>query len=419
MLWFFLIVSLMVVAAITVLVLPMLRPRGISEDQRARQNIAIARERLARLQTQIDDGVIQETQAAQERNEIELGLLDDIESETAAPSGQERKGGWAGIVVAICIPFLAGFLYLVLGQPESFVHNQATHSAGTSRPESLTDVDMKAVVSRLEKELKQNPDNPEGWYLLGSSYMALKRFGDAARAYGKLRELVGDDPDLLVRQADALAMANDGILAGEPESLLKTALGLAPDHPVALWLAGIAAHRRGDVRGALGYWQRAEPLFADNPQSQAELRAQINQAKSQLADGGVTETEEEPPAPEDRAAAAGGGIQVHVSLDDRLNSEVTGNETLFVLARATDGPPMPLAVVRKRADALPLVVTLDDSMAMMPNMKLSNYQKVTVVAKLSRSGNAKTQSGDLIGEAAPAAPGGSNPVKVVISMKAP
>lgn len=418
MLWFFLIVSLMVIAAITVLVLPMLRPRGVSEDQRHRQNVAIARERLARLQTQIDDGEIQEAQAAQERNEIELGLLDDIEAETAAPAGQERRGSWAGILVAICIPFLAGFLYLVLGQPESFVRNQATGSAATSRPENHSDIDVSVVVSRLENELKQNPDNPAGWYLLASSYMTLKRFDDAARAYGKLRELVGDDPDLLVRQADALAMASDGVLAGEPESLLRTALGLAPDHPVALWLVGIAAHRRGDVRGALGYWQRAEPLFADNPESQAELRAQIAQAKSQLAEGVVMGPVEKPPA-EDRAAAVGGGIQVHVSLDDGLISEVSGNETLFVLARATDGPPMPLAVVRKRADALPLVVTLDDSMAMMPNMKLSNYQKVTVVAKLSRSGNAKTQSGDLIGEAAPVAPGGTNPVKVVISRKAP
>jgi cytochrome c-type biogenesis protein CcmH len=276
------------------------------------------------------------------------------------------------------------------------------------------------VVARLESELQQNADNPEGWYLLGSTYMTLQRFSDAARAFGKLRELVGDEPDLLVREADALAMANQGVLAGAPENLLERALALNPDHPVALWLSGIAADRRGDVEQALRYWQRAEPLFADNPQSQAEIRTQISRAKSQLAGGGAgMVVAEGSSAPTEQPIADGGAIQVRVSLDDTLRADVSGNETLFILARAVAGPPMPLAVVRKRAADLPLVVTLDDSMAMMPNLKLSGHDQVTVLAKLSKSGNATTQSGDFIGKVTPVTPGTTDPVNVVISTISP
>lgn len=420
MLWFFLIASLMVICAIAILVLPMLRSRADSEDGRDRQNIAIAREKLAQLQDQIDNGVLDTAQADEQRKEIELGLLDDIESDDASRSADASKGSWAGIVVAVALPFLAGVIYLVLGQPGSFLQGTGPFTADVALPEGHEDIDINEVVSRLESELKQTPDNPEGWYLLGSTYMTMKRFGDAAGAFGKLRQLVGDDPDLLVREADALAMASQGVLSGKPEDLLRTALELNPDHPVALWLSGIAAERRGDVEMALRHWQRAEPLFADNPESQAEIRAQISRARTRLEDDGEAQVAvQNPPATEQETTASGGAIRVHISLDSALQGEVDGGETLFILARALSGPPMPLAVVRKRAGELPLDVTLDDGMAMMPNLKLSGHEQVTVVAKLSRSGNAITQSGDLVGEASPVTPGSPDRVNVVISKRAP
>lgn len=420
MLWFFLIVSLMVISAIVMLVLPMLCSRTVSPDGRDQQNIAIAKERLTQLQLQIDDGVLDEGLAAEQRKEIERGLIDDIESGADTLSGPEQAGVWAGIAVAVLVPFLSVLLYLQLGKPASFLQSIEPSTADTALPDGHADVDIQSVVARLESELQQNADNPEGWYLLGSTYMTLQRFSEAAQAFGKLRELVGDEPDLLVREADALAMANQGVLAGAPENLLERALALNPDHPVALWLSGIAADRRGDVEEALRYWQRAEPLFADNPQSQAEIRTQISRAKGRLAGGGAgMVVAEGSSAPTEQPIADGGAIQVRVSLDDTLRADLSGNETLFILARAVTGPPMPLAVVRKRAADLPLVVTLDDSMAMMPNLKLSGHDQVTVLAKLSKSGNAATQSGDFIGEVTPVTPGTSNPVNVVISTISP
>ena len=424
MLWFFLIASLMVVAAITFLALPVLRTGSAAVDQRDRQNIAMARERLSQLETQVETGSVDSIQAEQEKSEIELGLLDDVDLTSGEPDViQNQKGIWAGVVVAVCTPFLAGMLYLVLGQPSAFIQGENEKMPGTNQTDGGAEVDVDAMVRRLEQKLAQSPDDAEGWYMLGTSYMVLQRYGDAASVFEKLTELVGDEPDLLVRQADALAMAGNGVLAGEPENLLLRALAADPNHPVALWMVGIVADRRGDTEEALHYWERAEPLFGDSPQSQAELQAMIEGARSRLAAGtgspeasGGQDTVSETAEPD---AASGNSITVRVSLDVSLSGEIAGSDTLFVLARAVDGPAMPLAVVRKRADELPLVVTLDDSMAMMPTMKLSSREQVTVVAKVSRSGNAITQSGDLIGEMSPVIPGDQNLVNVVISKIAP
>ncbi len=418
MLWFFLIASLMVIAAITILALPILRTRSVAVDQRDRQNIAMARERLSQLEARIETGSMEPIQAEQEKSEIELGLLDDVEINSDEDNTvHNQKGGWAGVVVAVCTPFLAGMLYLVLGQPAAFIQGENERTADSGQPAGHTEVDVGDMVQRLEQRLMETPDDAEGWYMLGTSYMVLQRYGEAASVFEKLTELVGDEPDLLVRQADALAMAGNGVLAGEPENLLLRALAVNPNHPVALWMAGIAADRRGDTGEALHYWQQALPLFGENPESQAELQAMIEGAKSRLEAGTGSAEASGQQAGQD--AVNGSSIKVRVSLDASLSGQVVGSDTVFVLARAVDGPAIPLAVVRKQVDELPLVVTLDDSMAMMPAMKLSSREQVTVVAKVSKSGKPITQSGDLIGEMSPVIPGDPELVNVVISKIAP
>lgn len=424
MLWFFLIASLMVIAAITMLALPILRTRSVAVDQRDRQNIAMARERLSQLEARVETGSMDPVEAEQEKSEIELGLLDDVDINSDEDNTvNNQKGGWAGVVVAVCTPFLAGMLYLVLGQPAAFTQGENETTADPGQPAGHSEVDVAAMVQRLEQRLMESPDDAEGWYMLGTSYMVLKRYGDAASVFEKLTKLVGDEPDLLVRQADALAMANNGILVGEPENLLLRALAVNPNHPVALWLTGIAADRRGDTGEALHYWQQALPLFGENPQSQAELQAMIEGAKSRLEAGaGSPQASGQQDITSQTAgqnAVNGSSIKVRVSLDASLSGQVVGSDTVFVLARAVDGPAIPLAVVRKQVDELPLVVTLDDSMAMMAAMKLSSRDQVTVVAKVSKSGKPITQSGDLIGEMSPVIPGDPEPVNVVISKIAP
>ena len=421
MVLFFVIAASMVAAVLAMVVVPIMRPRPISPDPRVRQNIIIARERLSQLEAQAETGLIPPGQVEQEKSEIELALLDDIGGVEDEPLAEwSDRGKWAGFAMVASVPVLAGMLYLTLGQPGVLTPDPEPESA-EAPPHSNTD--MVTMVQRLEQRMAASPDDTQGWNMLGNSYMMLKRFDQAASVFQKLRQLLGDDPDLLVRQADALAMSRGGALAGEPEALVTKALLMNPDHPVALWLAGIAAQRRGDQKAALGYWRRAEPLFGENAESLAELQAMIAQANKDLADTGVVaqpgEGNTASPAATASAPAGKGFVRLNVSLDDSLRDQVSDQDTLFVLARAVSGPPMPLAVVRKQAGDLPLAVTLDDSMAMVPQMKLSNFKEVVIIAKVSKSGEARTQSGDLIGQVSAVSPGNVQRINVVISQQAP
>ena len=415
MVLFFVIAGLMVIAAVAVVAWPMVRRRTSSADQRDRQNIVIARERLNELEAQVEAGTITTDQAGQEKADIELALLEDVKADVRNIPivADKRLRVWTCFAVAVLVPLLAGVLYLSLGQPAALDPSRlAARSNGDH-----SGVDVVAMVRNLEQRLETSPNDTEGWYVLGNSYMALKQFDKAAAVFHKLRELVGEEPDLLLREADALAMKAGGRLEGEPERLVMNALELNPDHPVALWLAGIAAHGRGDIEGALGYWQRAEPLFDEQSKTQAELQGLIEQAKRQL--GRDEYTVSAPNTNGDGQGQRKGEVKLVVSLDESLKDQVADEDTLFILARAFEGPRIPLAVVRRQVRDLPLTLTLSDDLAMVPEMNLSKFDQVVVVAKISKSGDATTKSGDLVGQVSPVSPGQDTLVKVVISERVP
>lgn len=405
MVWFFIIVMLMTGVAVALVMPSLFRSHRATDSDRKQQNIAIAREHLRQLEIRQDAGQVTDIEAEQERSEIELALLNDVNSEDSEAVKTGHRGRWASVFVAAVVPFVAGILYLLLGQPSALVPGLAA-----DREAQVThgDEDLATLVQRLETDLEASPDNVEGWFMLGNSYMHLKQYVKAAAVFQRLRGLVGDDPDVLVRQADALAMQNNGILAGKPEELVRMALQKQPNHRIALWLAGMAAQRRGDLATALDHWRLAEPLFDDSPQSQMELRNLIAQAEKDLPGGTASAaTANERP---DRNA-----VKVLVSLHDSMAARVNGSDTVFILARAVQGPPMPVAVVRRLARELPLTVTLDDTMAMVDGMNLSSFEQVDIIARVSRSGEALAQSGDLIGQVSRVTPGPDASVEVVIS----
>jgi cytochrome c-type biogenesis protein CcmH len=269
---------------------------------------------------------------------------------------------------------------------------------------------MESLVRQLAERLESDPDNADGWYMLARSYMAMGRFEDAIVALEKLRALIGDHPTALVMLADATAMSQGGALAGRPEELVLKVLEQQPDDATALWLAGKAAEERGDYAVAVDYWRRAEPALAEEPDMQAELRQMISQAE---AAGGLEASEPPRPVP------AAGSIDVTVDIDPVLVAEARPDDRLFVFARAVEGPPMPLAAARLTVADLPARVTLDDSMAMMPAMKLSSVPQVQVVARVSRGGEPVAQSGDLESEPQIVDVGAGAAVSLVIDRKVP
>lgn len=404
MIVFFLLASLLLLTALA-LVLPALVHNGPRDraNNRDRLNVDIARERLSALKKGYDTGEISPEEFEAEREELERALLGDLDEtpETAAPSTTGR-GRWVACVVAVAIPVLAGTLYLALGRPEAVSPRPQTTVA--DHPDDRRHPDKVAeMVAGLAERLKTDSDNAEDWFMLARSYMVLRRFVDAADAFARVRQLVGDHPDILVRQADALAMSRNGRLAGEPLQMVHRVLEQDPDHPQALWMAASAAQQQGNVPRALKYYRRLERLVDGD--TKLQIRRLIAGAEGRGGEAAAMTAGDEAPAATPGAAAA--SVQVAVDLDPALKDRVSPGDTVFIFARALNGPPMPLAVARRSVADLPVTVILDDSSAMTPAMKLSDFEQVRIGARISKSGTATAQTGDLQGKRSPIAAGQS------------
>jgi cytochrome c-type biogenesis protein CcmH len=298
-------------------------------------------------------------------------------------------------------------LYKRLGNPET-----ATLVASEAGSHEVSEKQIAAMVDSLAQRLKQHPDDANGWVLLAHSYQALERFPEAAKAYEHAADLIQSDPNLLADYADALAMAHGRKLAGKPAELVRRALAIDPSHRKSLALAATAALETRDLDGSLAYWRRlaAElPTGSDESRRVADVIAEVESAKREGKEVSTSSARARPPeepAPQKSAAKAGdGAISGRVELNAALASKVTLSDTVFIFARAVDGPRMPLAALRIPAKELPRNFSLDDSMSMAPGAKLSSAASVIVEARISKSGNAIAQSGDLFGRSAPVKPG--------------
>ena len=386
----FVLLALLMVVIVLALLLPSFwRTPKIDTSDRTSQNISIIKEQLAMLEESLAAGDVTEEQYQQIREELEANLLQDTESETAQSDSNimQVHGRWTAAMLALIVPIFIVAGYALLGTPKVFDKDQMLaqqappHGQGKQNAQSV-----EVMVAKLEERLNKNPDDAKGWFTLGRSYMTMGRYNDAARVLEKVYKLNGDHPAVLLSYADALTMARGGKMKGEPFELVKKALKLEPQNPTALWLAGIAYQEQGDDKSAISFWQQLPPLLVNNPESLSKIRSMIAQAKQRLG---------EPVEPVAEIKTTVASIKVSVKLAPELKARVNMNDTVFIFARAAQGPPMPLAVVRKQVKDLPLTLTLDDSMAMMPAMKLSSFPQVKISARISKSGQATAQQGDL------------------------
>jgi cytochrome c-type biogenesis protein CcmH len=394
MIVFWIFAALMLAAALLLLVPALLGRKQVRDLDRNQQNVAIARERMKELEGEYGRGTLSETDYEQAKRELEQALLHDVE-ETAEPVTTSPATAARGALlwVVLGVPLAAVLLYLQLGTPNAMqpqVQSAAPqgHAGGDS-----TAATMEQLVAGLAAKLQEEPENAEGWFMLGRSYMSMGRYSEAANAFKRVHDLVGDEPAVMLRYADALAMAQGGKIAGEPFEFIKRALELKPDDTTGLWLAGLGYEEQGQYEQAVQHWRKLETLMQNDPASQNEVRNLIARAEQKLGRTVMVET-----APAKPAAASSVALKVTVSLDAALQDKVSAEDTVFIFARAMEGPPMPLAAVRKQVRDLPLTVTLDDSMAMMPQMKLSNFNEVRIGARISKSGAPRPESGDLQGE---------------------
>ena len=414
MIVFWIFAALMLAAALWLLVPALLGRKQVRGLDRNQQNVAIARERLKELEGEYGRGTLSETDYEQAKRELEQALLIDVDA-TAEPAATAPATMARGTLVWVVlgVPLAAVLLYLQLGTP-SALQPQVQSAAPQEGHASGDMATMEQLVAGLAAKLEEEPENAEGWFMLGRSYMSMGRYPEAAEAFKRVLNLVGDEPAVLLRYADALAMARGGQMAGEPFELVKRALQLKPDDTTGLWLAGLGYEEQGQYEQAVQHWRKLETMMQDDPASLNEVRNLIARAEKKLGRTVIVET-----TPAKPAAVSGIALNVTVSLDAALQDKVSAEDTVFIFARAMEGPPMPLAAVRKQVRDLPLTVTLDDSMAMMPQMKLSNYATVLVGARISRSGTATAQSGDLTGEIENVATNSNEQITLTISKRIP
>jgi len=280
------------------------------------------------------------------------------------------------------------------------------------------------MVAKLAARLQQQPDDLKGWVMLARSYTILKRYGEADAAYENVLRLGGENAELLTDYADATVMAAGGRFTDKAGALLTRALELDPGNVKGLWLAGHWKNQSGAYAEALDYWQQAAAKLPPGSEDAAVIAQQISEVQGQL---GISAE----PAPAVATATAdagttaatnsvsGAALSVHVALAPELAATAAAEDTVFIYARATQGPRMPLAIVRKQVRDLPISVTLDDSMAMTPQMVLSKFAQVVVGARISKSGNAMPQSGDLQGSVSPVATQTTEKIQITINSKVP
>ncbi len=375
--------------AVVLLVRLLLPPRSRRPVSARDANVSIYRDQLRELEGDLAGGKIAREDYDRSRRELEARLLADVAAADASTASGRSPIRW---VAGVAIPLLALGVYFSVGSPRTIEREVQ---------EAVTAQQVEAMVARLAARLRENPDDTDGWKLLGRSYAVMGRFTESADAYARAATRAPRDPQLLVDFADALAMARGQSLQGEPEKLVLRALEIDPKNLKALALAGTARYERKDFKGAANTWQRMLPLVPPDSEDARAIQSNVDEA---LAMAGVAR------AP---AAKGGGALRGEVRLSEKLKNQASPDDTVFIFARAAEGPPMPLAVLRKRVRDLPMTFALDDTMAMAPAAKLSNFPRVVVSARVSKSGQAAPQPGDLQGASAAVANDASG-VRVII-----
>jgi cytochrome c-type biogenesis protein CcmH len=413
MLIFWFLAGALLVAALGVLLWPLLRTqRAGAEPDADSAAIAVFRDQKRAAEQDFASGAITGAEREVVLSDLAQRVADEIGAPHRSParSATTRRSWPLALGLLVSIPVLAIFLYGRLGDPAA-----SAVAAATDGGQELSDPQIAAMVGALERRLEQHPDNAEGWALLARSYYVLGRFPAAAEAYTKALARAPDNPDLLADYADTLGMLQGRHLAGKPLVLVERALAIDPKHGKALALAATAAMEAHDPAKALTYWHRLAAQLPPGSEDATQVAAVIAELGGRAPDAVNTM-----PAPGPRASVAGNGgtVSGQVAVSPGLAAKVAPTDTVFIFARAPTGPRMPLAAMRIPASELPKDFALDDAMSMAAGAKLSSASEVIVEARLSKTGNALPQPGDLFGKSGPVKPGATG-LRITIDQVVP
>jgi len=404
--------ALLVAATLLVLLRPWRRAAQAAESTARDANTAVYRDQLAELDRDLAAGTIQAADHEQARGELQKRLLAD--AEVAEPAIAPRSSGRGTMVaLAVALPLLATGLYAWRGNPAAL-----NPPAPPAQRGEVTQQQIEQMIAALAARVEKNPDDPKAWMVLARSYRAMGRPADSAKAFEHVgAEMLDRDPVLLTEYADVLATVANGDLQGKPLKLVQQALAIDPNNAMALSMSATAAYQRQDMKTAAAQWQQLLPMLPPESdyakfivQTLAEIRGGTAGAAASAPVASAARASA--PAPTTAATAANkpaagtaASVSGRVTLSPSLASKVQPGDTVFVFARAPQGPRMPLAVKRGLVSDLPMDFVLDDSTAMSPQFKLSSVPEVRIEVRVSRNGSATPSAGDLIGQGPVVKPG--------------
>ena len=390
----------LLLVALAFLLLPILRGRRAqAEEDRTALNVALYEERLAELTSQHSAGTLTAEQLEAGRADAARELLEDTEN-----SDQPRiakLGRSVPLIAAVLVPLMGYGLYMYWG---------ASDKVQMARQFSEQPRTVEEMTAHLEQAVQEQPDSAEAWYFLGRTYMNQERPADAAKAFGRVVEIAGRQPELLGQLAQALYFAGDRQWSDKLQALTDEALQGDPQEVTSLGLLGIAAFEEARYQDAVRFWEQLVAALPEEDPSREAIRGGIERARQQIEGG--SSTTEQASATSEKADTAGATLQIQVALDPKVAESVSPQDTVFVFARAVAGPPVPLAAKRLTIADLPATVTLGDADAMVPSMKISSVEQVTIMARVSRSGDAT--KGEWMGQSEALDTASDNAIDLVI-----
>lgn len=406
---FWIICAALLIVAILFVALPLWR--GTSKNNsvaRDAANLEILRDQIAEMDVDLKNGLLTSELYEQGKRELQGRVLEEVGGEQVAqPVVSRSPFKILAIVLSLLLPLLTVGLYMKVGSLDAF-SDRIAHGGTSNMGAPLT----AASISALEKKIEANPADGESLVMLARSYLDSERYAESVQAFEKLTKLIADEAWVWADYADALAMAQGQTLRGKPTELINKALALDPNHAKGLALAGSAAMERGDFAAAIQHWEKLRVQLQPESEDAKMIDSGLAEARkllSHIKDGKSPMLEQINRSAQNAPVSSGKErITGTVTISDALKGKLSPDDTVFVLARAAEGPKIPLAILRKQVRDLPLTFELDDSMAMAPQMKLSAFDKVVVVARTSKAGAAKPQPGDAQGMSQPLRPGTKN-----------
>ena len=424
MIVFWVVAVLLIVASLMFLLPPLVQKKKNQIDEeifdRSELNATIFKDQVAELERDLSVGVLTQEQFETANHDLERNFLQSNNPEDKATVSQVDRviGRSAAVVIGVLIPIVAVTLYNLLGSGEAGLNPQ--EAKPQVQAEAHDGNSIEEQISNLQKQLQSNPDDIESWAMLARSYYFMKKYSEASKAFERASSMTQEsNPILLADYADALAMANSRNMSGRPYELVKKALTIDPANQKALWLAGTASYQAQDFPKTLEYWKRLLQVFPKGSENYIQMQKNIGEMQQKLGlpiDADIVAAANDSATNTSGTSASANGVKVTgvVTLADALALNASIDDTLFVFARAATGPRMPLAILRKQVKDLPLTFMLDDSMAMRPGMEISNFQEIIIGARISKSGNAMPQSGDMSGSFGPVNIGDASGVEIII-----